>query len=514
MRAMLNAVGVSLWGAIAITLAAAVAVLGYRVTLPSYRPEYPPASMGAGSLPAGRTSAPNGTSAGAQAEIQAPRAPPPLSTVVRRRGQTAARQDESADTGAVEPQAEPDSTTTAPSEEPDLIGHYLKPAGPGPGIISRVVAKEMTAAQKALQAHQWAEGLESLEAAERKSPLTAFDQKTIYTFKGFADIKLAKLKDAQGEYEKALAIGNATPEERVNMTRTLLAIAASKQQYRKTIDYGMSLVDSGAASNGNLVLIAQSYYLLKDCKNSGIWADKAVAAARQAGELPKETPFLFKLQCASDAGDMPAMDAALTDLIKVNPKTTYWNTLLRIERQDERDDRNTLMIYRVMNATNSWNADTDYIEMAQLLGDATLPGEAAALLDKAMSNGAIKEEHKERTNRLLTSLRARAEEDRRRLPQEEAEADQSPTGALSVGLGEVYYGFGEYQKTIDAITQGLQKGSVTQMEPALVYLGLAQVQLGRYADAKETLSSIPAPSAKSRSARLWRLYAGTLSSSN
>jgi hypothetical protein len=50
----------------------------------------------------------------------------------------------------------------------------------------------MTAAQKALQAHQWAEGLESLEAAERKSPLTAFDQKAIYNFKGFADIKLAK----------------------------------------------------------------------------------------------------------------------------------------------------------------------------------------------------------------------------------------------------------------------------------------------------------------------------------
>jgi hypothetical protein len=46
-----------------------------------------------------------------------------------------------------------------------------------------------------------------------------------------------------------------------------------------------------------------------------------------------------------------------------------------------------------------------------------------------------------------------------------------------VRLGEVYYGFGEYQKTIDAITQGLQKGSVTHMDEALVYLGLAQVQL-------------------------------------
>ena len=35
------------------------------------------------------------------------------------------------------------------------------------------------------------------------------------------------------------------------------------------------------------------------------------------------------------------------------------------------------MIYRIMYNTNSMNADTDYIEMAQLLGDAALPGEAA-----------------------------------------------------------------------------------------------------------------------------------------
>ena len=59
----------------------------------------------------------------------------------------------------------------------------------------------------------------------------------------------------------------------------------------------------------------------------------------------------------------------------------------RIERQDEREDRNTLMIYRIMYNTNSMSADTDYIEMAQLLGDAALPGEAAAVLDKAMSTG-------------------------------------------------------------------------------------------------------------------------------
>ena len=78
-----------------------------------------------------------------------------------------------------------------------------------------------------------------------------------------------------------------------------------------------------------------------------------------------------------------------------------------------------LTIHRIMYNTNSMNADTDYIEMAQLLGDAALPGEAAAVLDKALSTGVIKDEHKERTNRLLAALKARADSDQKSLLQRE-----------------------------------------------------------------------------------------------
>jgi hypothetical protein len=57
----------------------------------------------------------------------------------------------------------------------------------------------------------------------------------------------------------------------------------------------------------DLLIMAQLYYLQKDCKNTGVWADKAVAASRKAGEAPKENLYQFKLQCASDAGDNAAM---------------------------------------------------------------------------------------------------------------------------------------------------------------------------------------------------------------
>src|ERR1700676_1592627 len=73
--------------------------------------------------------------------------------------------------------------------------------------ISRVIAKEMTAAQKALQASQWAEALKNLEAAETKPGLNAFDKMKVADFKAFAYVKLNNLKAAQQAYEQAMATG-------------------------------------------------------------------------------------------------------------------------------------------------------------------------------------------------------------------------------------------------------------------------------------------------------------------
>jgi hypothetical protein len=379
--------------------------------------------------------------------------------------------------------------------------------------ISRVIAKEMTAAQKALQAGQWQEALKNLDAAEQKSGLTTFDKKTIYNFKAFANVKLGNLKAAQAEFEKVLETGAATPEEKASITRTLFGISANTNQYQKAIDYGKQMVEAGTATPNDQLIIAQSYYQLKDCKNSVVWADKAIAATRKAGEAPKENLYLFKLQCASDAGDQQTMATVLVDLIRVTNKSSYWNTLLRIERQEERDDHNTLMIYRLMYVTNSMNVDTDYIEMAQLLADAALPGEAQAVLEKAMSAGIIKEEHKERTNRLLASLKARADSDRKQLAQEAAEASKNPAGELDVKQGEVYYGFGDYQKAVEAINEGVNKGQVKHLDEAYVYLGLDFVQLKNYADAKKAFAKLKdVPNISPRVLRLWELYAEKLGS--
>jgi hypothetical protein len=379
--------------------------------------------------------------------------------------------------------------------------------------ISRVIAKEITAAQKAMQANQWSEALKNLEAAETKSPLSTYDKKTIAEFKGICYVRLNNLKAAQTAYEQALATGGYAADELPKTYRLLFQLAATNKSDAKAIEYGKQASEAGSATDDDLLIMSQLYYQQKDCKNSAVWGDKAIAAFKKAGQQPKEVLYQLKLQCASDANDTGAMKAALYDLIRLTNKTSYWNNLIRLERQDERDDNNTRMIYRIFFDTNSMNADTDYIEMAQLLGDAGLPGEAQTVLEKAVSSGALKDEHKERTNRLLAALKTRADADKKGLPQLDAEAQKNPAGQLDVKLGEVYFGAGDYQNAATAISRGIGKGQVKQLDEAYVYLGRAQVALKNNAEAKKAFDKLKTvPNVSPRVLKLWELYSDKLGS--
>jgi tetratricopeptide (TPR) repeat protein len=381
--------------------------------------------------------------------------------------------------------------------------------------LSRVIAKEMTAAQKAMQAQQWSEALKNLEAAETvgaKSPLSTYDKFKIAEFKANCYIHLNNLKAAQTAYEAALATGGFSADELPKTYRALFQMAASNAQPTKALEYGKQANDGGSMADNDLVIMSQLYYQQKDCKNSAVWGDKAIAAFKKAGEAPKEVLYQLKLQCANDANETGAMMAALYDLVRLTNKANYWNNLIRLERQDERDDHNTLMIYRVMYDTNSMQVDTDYIEMAQLLGDAGLPGEAQMVLEKATSSGILKDDHKERTARLLNAMKTRADADKKGLPGLDAEATKNPAGQLDMKLGEVYFGSGNYQGTTTAIARGLGKGQIKQLDEAYVYLGRAQVALKNNAEAKKAFVGLKSvPNISQRVLKLWELYADKLS---
>jgi hypothetical protein len=371
-----------------------------------------------------------------------------------------------------------------------------------------VAAIEAIAARNAAQANQ--DALNSLEAAERRAP-PATESKSIQEFRGYSSISLDKLKATQSAYEAAVSRGAYKEEELAGVFRALFQLAATLQQPAKAIEYGEKANGLGALKANDLLIMSQIYYQENDCKNSGVWGDKAIAAFKTAGEAPNEVLYQLKLQCASDANDTGAMKAALYELVRLTNKTSYWNNLIRLERQDERDDHNTLMIYRVMFDTHSMNADTDYIEMAQLLGDAGLAGEAQAVLEKAMSSGALKDEHKERSARLLDALKQRADADLNKLSALETEARKNTAGVLDIKLGEVYFGAGDFGDAVSVISRGIDKGQLRQSDEAYVSLGRSLTAEKDLAGAKQAFAKLKSlPNISPRVLKLWNLYADTI----
>jgi hypothetical protein len=133
------------------------------------------------------------------------------------------------------------------------------------------------------------------------------------------------------------------------------------------------------------------------------------------------------------------------------------------------------------------------------------------VLEKAMGAGLINDQQKERTNRLLNSFKTRAEADKKGQTQLDAEASKNSAGELDVKLGEDYYGSGDYQNAVIAITRGLQKAQIKHLDEAYVYVGRSEVALKNLGAARAAFAQLKTlPNISPRVMRLWNLYAETI----
>jgi tetratricopeptide (TPR) repeat protein len=91
------------------------------------------------------------------------------------------------------------------------------------------------------------------------------------------------------------------------------------------------------------------------------------------------------------------------------------------------------------------------------------------------------------------------------------DAAKSESGGPFVRLGELYYGFGEYELAIASIQLGLNKGQIAHLDEAYVYLGRAEQAVGDLEEARNAFNKLKdVPGISPRVLRLWTLYAEAL----
>ena len=123
----------------------------------------------------------------------------------------------------------------------------------------------------------------------------------------------------------------------------------------------------------------------------------------------------------------------------------------------------------------------------------------------------ITSEHRERILSLLATVQKRAKIDQDKIPELEAGAAASESGEPYVKLGQLYYGFGEYQEAVVAIERGLEKGAITHLDDAFICLGRSKVALQEFAGARAAFARLKeVPTISPKVAALWALYGETL----
>jgi tetratricopeptide (TPR) repeat protein len=373
--------------------------------------------------------------------------------------------------------------------------------------VSNAVGTRLQEAVKLANEKKFAEAVAKVKEAQAqaKTPFDTFTtQQFLVTFASQSGDSAGALRALEQIIDSQYLDEGA----RFKYVKFMTAFYYQTKSYAKTIEFGQRWLKSTPGDVDAIVLVGQSYFLQKDCKNAIKYMDQAIDASEHSGKPLKENYYKIKLQCVTDAGSAAGQLEVFQQLVEHFPSREYWNQLLILSRRDV-PDRVLLQMYRLMYDTDNVNTPAEYMEMAQLAIEFGYPGEAQNVLERGFSTKVLENDKDvDRFRRLLDGAKKEADGDKRSLPLLDKESRNAKTGDADVKLGFAYLTYGDSAKAIEAMERGIGKGGVKNMAEAKIFLGMAYMKAKRTDDAKKAFREGKDDQILGKVAKLWLLRAG------
>jgi hypothetical protein len=382
-----------------------------------------------------------------------------------------------------------------------------KPADTAKPQVSAAAGKDLQEAQKDMQAQKWDDMLVVLDKVKNNPKKNEYDEHVMNEFYVTAYANKKQLQQATGPLEY-LITSKYTPADELNK-RVVQAsfLYYQLQNYDKAAEYGNRAIKDGAGTDQVQLVVAQSYYLKNDFKDTDQFVRGLVDDQIKAGTVPADDILQLGLSSAVKLNDDAGEAHWLELLVTYHPKPDYWQNLLDGLFRTKMSDRQLLQVYRLSADVGALKRGSDYAEMAQLALDAGSPGEAVSVLTKAFAENAFTDPaEKSRNQHLLDTAKKQAAADQPTLAKAEADATAAAGGDKLVGVGTGYFGYGEYDKAAKDIAAGLAKGATKDAENARLLLGIAQFKAGSKDEAIKTFNSVKGDAPLQRIAALWALH--------
>ncbi|MDE1986452.1 MAG: hypothetical protein KGJ28_07905 [Alphaproteobacteria bacterium] len=375
--------------------------------------------------------------------------------------------------------------------------------------ISKSISKQISAAQKALQAKDWATALASLKEAQGVSDLSDYDKYIINYFSGLAAYNSGDKVTAATAFLAAAESTAAPPDEHASALRIAMELQNEAQNYAKVIELGKLTEQTGPLEPTVAGIVASAYYNTKDYANAQKYAQESIDGNIKAGKMPDHTAYQIVLLSQNRQKDIPGETKTLETMAQNYGDADDWGNLLDISlgtlpaSTKGFREISALYIYRLRTLVGATTGADDYTLSAQLALGLHDPGDAQRTLQQGLAKGVLSQA---KAGALLQKANADARTDEPTLPAAEAAAAKSKTGKEDVLVAEGYFGYGKYADAVRVAQRALPKGGRDAIQ-AQMLIGAAQACEGDNTTAAQSLAAVKGDPAMERVAYLWSLYA-------
>ena len=370
------------------------------------------------------------------------------------------------------------------------------------------VAALLQSAQAQLAAGKPQEAMAALRDLERKVPDTsAYERYIALRVRAAVMVALGDEAAAAADTEAALAAQLATPEDRLAMWAQLSAFATKLNRPEAALQWATAYVQAGGQDDAVRAALVRAALALGQCKPVVEQLAVLVAKAERQGHKPPEAQLRAAAACQAKLSDDDGYYRALERLLQHYPSKAYWaDAIARLQRRTGFHDRLLLDTFRLMRHVGVLQDPDDLMSTAQLAVEASLPGEAKAVLQAGFEAGILgKGTGASAQQALLARAQKLAQADAAQFEEALAQAQRQSDGRQLFLLGQAAVFEGQPERGVRLMETALERGLARHPDDARLRLAVGLAAVGRRADALRLFSAMPERDGLADLARLWLL---------
>jgi len=371
-------------------------------------------------------------------------------------------------------------------------------------LISQNILGKISEIQKNINEQKNTKATELLNAAlSETNQLRPYEQAQLLNLRAYLNYSAGNYAAAIVDYQKILQSKELT----ASLFNDSLYALAQLYYLSDDLAKAVSFMDVWLARNPKpgvsaYEFLAQLYYHQKKFSEAILSIEKALKLYQEQNRTPNENTYRLLMALHYEQKNLQQVERILRLLLAAYPKREYWMQLAAVYGLQNKtmQQLSTLDLAYVQNFLETEN---EYLTLAYLYINASVPYKAAKLLDEGFKKEIISESAQHRS--LLANAWSLARELDEAIVEMEKAATLSEAGDLYFRLGQIYLSAELYQKAEQAFNNALKK-ELENKTLVYTYLAIVYVQLQQWEQAQAAFEKAEQDEKNREVLEQWRLY--------